>query len=190
VLTRRLVFPLACLLVWVSLPATADVIYQYTGNPFTTVSAPYTTNDFVSVSLTLAEPLSPGFDGSPPILKLVMSDGVQTLTSSSNTGDCPLTMCLRLLADGVGGIIGWSIYLATQSENASSSISTASGLPVILFADKASFYTLGVASGGGSNSDSPGTWTMTVVPEPSTAMLSALGLLMVGAVESMRRSPE
>jgi len=176
VLTRRLGFALGCLLVWIASPATADVIYQYTGNPFTTVTPPYTTSDFVSVSLTLAEPLPPNFDGSPAIVNLTMNDGVQTLSSSSNTGDCPQTICLELLTDGAGGIIGWSVFLGTTFTGGHSAISTAAGLPVILFTDEG-----GNLEGSGVNSDSPGKW-VEIVPEPST------GLLGISSAERKRRA--
>ena len=43
--------------------------YRYTGNPFTFVSGPYTTSDFVTVTITLADALGPNFSGfvSPPL---------------------------------------------------------------------------------------------------------------------------
>jgi hypothetical protein len=160
------------------------VIYQYTGNPFTAVVAPYTTSDFVSVSLTLAQPLSAGFSGSPEIMNLTMSDGVQTLTSSSNTNDCPQTMCFELLVGGGGKIIGWSIFLGTYFSGGDGSISTVYGVPVQLFADSAGF---GFSGGSGSNSNSPGTW-VEIVPEPSTLALSVLPVAFIVAAARKRRS--
>ncbi|HME72793.1 MAG TPA: hypothetical protein VKM54_23435, partial [Myxococcota bacterium] len=58
-LIRRVGFALACLLAWIASPATADVIYQYIGNPFTTVTSPYTTSEFVSGTIELSSVLPP-----------------------------------------------------------------------------------------------------------------------------------
>jgi len=60
--------------------------YQYTGNPFTTVSAPYTTSDFVSGMVTLAGPLAPNMPldfVSPTAFSF--SDGHQTITNLTAT---------------------------------------------------------------------------------------------------------
>jgi len=60
-LRRRALVPIIAALpvVWVAPLANADVIYQYTGNPFTTVTGPYTTGDFVSITFTTPDTLVP-----------------------------------------------------------------------------------------------------------------------------------
>jgi len=70
------------LILGLSAPAWADVIYTYTGNPFTSVRAPYTTSDSVTATMILTNPLAPGLslsDVTPNLVALSMSDGVQTL---------------------------------------------------------------------------------------------------------------
>ena len=47
---------------FVASPASVQAVptmYQYTGNPFTAVTAPYTTSDFVAGMFKLAVPLAP-----------------------------------------------------------------------------------------------------------------------------------
>ena len=56
--------------------------YQYTGNAFTDVTAPYTTSDFVTATLTLADPLAPNMPlTSVTSIAFTLSDGVQTITN-------------------------------------------------------------------------------------------------------------
>src|SRR5437773_2501663 len=66
----------------VAQPMFANTIYSYTGNPFTNVTAPYTTSDFVSAMVTLAGPLAPNmpFTSVTPTA-FTLSDGVQTITN-------------------------------------------------------------------------------------------------------------
>jgi len=66
-------------------PASVQAVpttYQYTGNPFTSAEAPYTTSDFVTALVTLAGPLAPNM----PLTTVTptaftLSDGVQTITN-------------------------------------------------------------------------------------------------------------
>ena len=67
-------------------PASVQAVpttYVYTGNPFTTVSGPYSMNDFVTAMVTLASPLGPNHDLNAPVTvtSFSLSDGVQTITS-------------------------------------------------------------------------------------------------------------
>jgi hypothetical protein len=66
----------------ISQPMLADITYEYTGNPFTSVSGPYSTSDFVTAMVTLGSPLAanmPLTEVTP--LAWSLSDGVQTLTN-------------------------------------------------------------------------------------------------------------
>jgi hypothetical protein len=79
--------------------ARADVVYTYTGNPFTSVLGSYTTSDFVSVSFTLATPLGPNFAFafiSPT--DFTFSDGQQTFTQSTPMLD-PMSRSPRMPPD-------------------------------------------------------------------------------------------
>ena len=69
---KRLILPaIRCSLMFTAVaafsvvyPASVQAVpttYQYTGNPFTDVSGPYTTSDFVTAIVTLAGPLPPNF---------------------------------------------------------------------------------------------------------------------------------
>src|SRR6476620_8240745 len=68
-------------------PASVQAVpttYQYTGNPFTDVSGPYTTSDFVSGMVTLAGPLGanmPLTEVTP--IAFTFFDGVQTISSTN-----------------------------------------------------------------------------------------------------------
>src|SRR5262245_58354284 len=69
----------------IAYPASVQAVpttYKYTGNPFTAVTAPYTTANFVTVMMTLAAPLArnkPLTTISP--IAFTFSDGVQTITN-------------------------------------------------------------------------------------------------------------
>ena len=67
----------------VAYPASVQAVpttYQYTGHPFTDVSGPYTTSDFVTATLTLAGPLGANM----PLTQVTptaftLSDGAQNI---------------------------------------------------------------------------------------------------------------
>ena len=69
----------------IAYPASVQAVpttYRYTGNPFTHVSGPYTTSDFVTAMVTLAGPLGanmPLTEVTP--IAFTLFDGVQTISS-------------------------------------------------------------------------------------------------------------
>ena len=68
----------------IAYPASVQAVpttYQYTGNPFTFVTGPYTTSDFVTGMVTLAGPLPPNMPSPVTPTAFTFSDGVQTITN-------------------------------------------------------------------------------------------------------------
>ena len=151
----------------VAQPMFANTIYSYTGNPFTNVTAPYTTSDFVSGMLTLAGPLAANMPltAVTPIA-FSFSDGVQTLTQSD------VRFSEFLFATGPSGAITqWEVQL--QGFGRGSLINT----------DDFLRGDLGISGGGGGFVDLAGTWTSrTVADTGSTLSLMTLTLMALGLV--------
>jgi len=172
--------------------AAADIIYQYTGLPFTSASSPYTTSDFVSISLTLANPLPANLSDSnilPLVKTYTFTDGVQTITPTvAQTQNPPIFM---VSTDANGTLTAWymaAFLPAVQYQNGL-------GTPQIFSCTGATLgdpnchvenIDLGAVFFPTSQSNgsvlSLGTWT----PEPSSALLMASGV--VGLALRRRRS--
>jgi hypothetical protein len=173
-LPKELGLALACLLVWLAHAANADVIYRYTGNPFTTVPSPYAVGDFVSGTLQLsvsipANAVNESIAGNTPITldAYSFSDGVGALTSVNS-----LDSGLEVSTDGSGVITAWSF---SSANSAGHSIGTENE-PILVEDHGSTDITVQEAS----VVNNPGIWT--VVPEPSTGLLVAAGTLsLVGA---------
>src|SRR5262245_55601375 len=94
----------------VTAPASASVIYIYTGNPFTQVGQdgptlipdPHTTSDRVAAVMELLSVLGPNLadQGVTPV-SFSLSDGVSTLTGANAT-----SASFRFTTDGGGNIVG------------------------------------------------------------------------------------
>src|SRR6516162_9209674 len=150
----------------------APTTYQYTGNPFTTVSGPYTTSDFVSGMVTFAGPLAPNLPPFTPVFPtaFTFSDGVQTLMAPGSPLD------VFLFGTGpTGAIVSWSIELDSGSGSIVSSI----------FFDRGSVFTQGL----GFNTNNPGTWVnVTSVPDTGSSLsLMTLTLMALGVAAALRR---
>jgi hypothetical protein len=108
--------------------ARANVTYLYTGNDFTTASAPFTTNDKVMISLTLASALSPdltvgGVNNVSP-LAFTASDGVDAFTDNTALG----TVLFSFGTDNVGAVTEWQVVLAVSPQSAAITTRNAFGL--------------------------------------------------------------
>jgi hypothetical protein len=180
-----------CGLVLAALPssrASADVIYTYTGNTFTTnfsgepVDPPFTTSDSVSIWFTLPAPLGDNhvFTTITPTAYSLF-DGIDTITNAD--GFTP-SRDFRVGTDATGAISSWDIdHELPQDAPIFSAIgSFNSPLNALLDYGRHGFLDVGVIF------DNPGTWTSvttppsTETPEPSSLLLlssGALGLVVM-----------
>jgi hypothetical protein len=169
-LSKGLGLSLACLLLWLAPAANADVIYQYTGNPFTTVPSPYTVGDIVSGTIQLSAALPPNSGnvllGSNTPISLdgySFSDGVGTLTSANS-----IVALADVSTNGSGVITVWSFeFSGTGHGIVSQNVPPGPG----------SIQDLGDTTVRASVVNNPGTWTL--VPEPSTLTLFGLAIALL-----------
>jgi len=155
-------------------PASVQAVpttYQYTGNPFTEVSGPYTTSMFVTAMVTLAGPLPPNFIGTVKPTAFTLSAGVQTLNNHNVTH-----ASVDFATDATGAITAWLVQLDVFSGEMR--ISTNSGPPFI----DATFDDGNNLFGFASNNDTPGEWRIhgTVPDAGSTLSLMTLTLMALG----------
>jgi hypothetical protein len=155
--------------------AHADVILTYTGNHFTTASPPYTVNDKVTASITLAAPLGDNlnFPNVSPIA-YSLTDGVQTITSLSSTAVGVFTFS----TDATGTITQWSIqavpFFARPVQSLPRIVTEKVEGPFGFSDDEA-----GLHGFMAFNFANPGEWTSTspAIPEPATVTVLGAGLL-------------
>jgi hypothetical protein len=143
--------------------ANADVIYSYTGNPFTQVIPPYTTSDFLTVTLTLSAPLADNLNllsVSPQ--SFTFSDGEFTI---DNTTPGVFSPAFFLSTDSAGNISNWSISVQLASLTFDL-FTTTNNLPSYVF-DLSSFVSFppSFVPNFAINTSSPGTWVL--VPGPT-----------------------
>jgi hypothetical protein len=142
------------------------ITYTYTGTPFTTVTAPYTTSDKVTGSVELMTPLRPNMSlTSVTPLAFSFSDGVQTINSF------PLNFATIKFGTGpTGAITQWIVQLGSDTGGSIQTVNTI-----------AAFDSGGqvVPPGGGFGrvvfAVNPGTWTSATTSVPDTG--STFGLL-------------
>jgi hypothetical protein len=167
------------LVLGLSAPAWAVTIYTYTGNPFTAVHPPYTTSDYVTVTMTLDSPIGNSQNNAseigPNLLALSMSDGVQTIDLSTPTSS---VMAASFYTDSQGHITDWSVGLKLGTSPSIAFIFTDSaryGGPEDATSTADGFST--------TNAGTPGFWTP--LPELDSMTLLAMGLVAMAGL--MRR---
>ena len=164
-------------------PASVQAVpttYQYTGNPFTQVSDPYTTSDFVTVMMTLAAPLPPNmFDIQVTPTAFTLSDGVQTLTNFANV----VNATFLFSTDASGAIIQWAVDVGVI-DGGTERIITTNSSPAAGRFDEGFFITPPKPGHSGFNALSEGEWSATGrVPDAgSTLSLMTLTLMALGLV--------
>jgi len=184
----------ACLLSITVTPAFASFVYNYTGNPYTSVQSPYDTSMAVTGTLELAAALTPNLTLTTVTpLSFSFSDGINTTTDATAT----LTSSqFEFATDSTGNITAWVVQMFTFDADApvgqlrqSSLLTENNGSSVndsVLTEICTAFSSTCIASNTAQAQvlDQPGSWT-TVVPIPGAMWLFGSGLL--GLVGIARR---
>ncbi|MGD0420377.1 MAG: VPLPA-CTERM sorting domain-containing protein [Xanthobacteraceae bacterium] len=153
-------------------PASADTIYTYMGNDFTSISGSYTSTEMVTGTIDLATALGDNF-GLGPIspVSYSFSDGQQTLTNTNSY------ISNNLFETDSAGTIDqwlWGVFNPLLYTSQIDTYNT-SGLIV----EDAVFTPTSLAF----NLGNPGTWTTSVATTPLPAALplfaSGLGVIVV-----------
>ena len=191
-MTRTMVrrFPTAMvaigLVLGLSAPAWAVAIYTYTGNPFTTAPLPYTFSDYVTVSMTLTNPIAPSqnlLNVVPDLVTLTMSDGVQTLDLSNPN---LASTVAAFSTDVTGTITGWSVGLFQNPPGCPTSGCSIQTVNIVNNVSDEGIGANQFFAGDAFNSADPGVWTL--VPEPTTVTLLAFGLVAMVGVRGTLKS--
>ena len=175
----------AFLLVAAAPPSEANVIYHYEDVPFDTITGTtYTTSDFVIIDLEFAS-LLPAFSGTlfltDSVLGWSFMDGQQAF---SNTGAGQLNALVFVGTDLNSLPVMWQVSASAVGGGLNSGARITTN-----FTNPTNGHNLGFLTSdeqGLVNVNPPGVWS--IVPEPSTLSLAALGLLGLAA-NGRRRKP-
>ena len=204
---RTLIVALAASAISAGAASANELRYTYTGDDFTNVdvhgpSTPFTTSDFINFTFSSPYVLGPnlsdaGFAG--PITSWSLTLGPLSYSSLDATS---VLYSINFSTDSSGHITAWQF--TTQTDVVAPNLQPAEYPPTPYEEEVASFNlpsTFGVAdliyipsiyqdSYYAYNSGSPGTWTVTSVPEPSTwaMMLAGFAGLAFAAHSAHRRS--
>ena len=144
--------------------ATTITTYTYTGNDFTSASAPYTTGDSVQGSFTIATlgdnlalgPITP--------TNFSFTDGVTTYDQTGNG-----VGYFDVETDASGSVVVWEIQIFGHGNTV-----------VDIYNFGTTRFDIGANLGTGKEgqSSAAGTWAVGTVPEPSTFVLIPTGLAL------------
>jgi hypothetical protein len=159
-------------------------VYEYTGHPFTTFSAPWTGADFVTVTMILANPLGPNLNQASELgslISLSMNDGIQTLS-------CPGASCsyvnVLVSTDPGSAISGWELTVISSAPG-SPDVQTCKANSLCGVSDSSMPSNVGPLN---ANFDAPGTWTD--LPEPGAPLQLVVGAVALLGLDSIRgRTP-
>lgn len=178
----------AAVLLSIASSAQATAIYQYTGNPFESISdnplpaGTYTTAMSVSGVMMLNSPLAPNLvqKGISPT-SFMFSDGRNAITDASPGLNI---VSFTLSTDADGNISFWDIMVSVnfalpafpgeQSPQIGTENLVSGGLDAARLAECVTLLLCTSFVADSASVLSPGTWTL--IPEPSTALLLAAGL--------------
>jgi len=190
VLLKGLGVVLASLAVWVAPAATADVMYTYTGPAFTTAVSPYTTSDFLTITLQLPDKFAGNLSNFTVCngncaITFSATDGVDTI--SNNNGQ--LLSLTEISTNAAGIPIQWFISSQNNSVSPLGIISKTSSAPndVVVSSNPSSGCPLTVCASVNYTAG-PQFWSVASVPEPSPLSLSVIGLALFAGVTRRRRA--
>jgi len=180
----------ACALAFGAPTARANVIYEYTGEKFTTFISPYTANDYVHGTFTVASALAPNLvdvDISAQILSFAFNDFADNHLEINSEASGGYWLTPTISTDASGDISFWSLgFRNGLLTHFISSFNVGGwGADVNAGLDVGNVNPYSVVAW---NLGAPGTWSSSAsaVPEPSGLVLLCTGVVVVGA--SLRRS--
>jgi hypothetical protein len=174
-------------LLGIAIPASADVVYDYTGTPFTSASGAYSNalGSSITGTITFATALTPNayYTSSSEVVSWNLTVDGQAWTSSDSTID---SVDWYLTTDASGNIDGWAFYFDATGGSLGVQWTDSGGVsqtayPSIWFTDSYGdrLYNDYISDDDASN-NSHGSWSLdtssAATPEPSSLLLLGTGL--------------